>query len=297
MRQRGKTRSQLLGMNFFRGITVQSRPIRFGLLLLAILAPLLCCGEEKVPRLTGIVHWENTARALLELPSGRGVRLRPLLQIGEAAADFKVKRIEVDSGTVELLQKGATNHILTLGLPPAEQLTRRTLNLRAADLEQVLEVYQQLSGRTVIRSAAMPMTKIDCTSGADLSPELAVGTLTNSLRQAGTIITPIGAKFAVAGTERDDEQIKSLKQPPTTTRAPGEEIFPPGLIRFHEADSAQVLRVYAELTRRRVTPPQRTGPIKVTVRSQTPLNRREAVWLLEACFRMAGLPMWSEHTN
>ena len=222
--------------------------------------------------------------------------MRPILREGEAAGGWKVERIDVEAGTVGLLRHGGDSQILDLGLTPAERIARRTLYLRAADLSQVLEVYQELSGRTVIRSATMPITKIDCNSAADFSPESAVGILTNSLKKAGTVVTLIGAKFAVAGTKRDEDRIRSLKPPPAIV--PGEETFAPGLMKFHEADLAQVLPVYAELIGRPMKPPQRlTPPIKVTVRSQTRLNHREAAWLLEACLHMAGMPVWPEHTN
>jgi len=270
--------------------------MRLGFILVMFMVPLLYCAEEKTPKLTGIVYWQNEARALLELPSNRGVPTRPILREGDAVGGYSVKRIDAESGTVELLQRDGDGHILDLGIPPGERTPGRTIQLHGADLRQVLEVYQQLSGRTVIGSAAMTIVKIDCKSDADLSRELAVGILTNSLRKAGIIITPITEKFAVAGTEHDDKRVKSLKQPPPSN-VPGEEIFPPGLIKFQEADSTQVLEIHAELTGRRVTPPERARPTKVTVRSQTPLNRREAAWVLEASLYMGGMPVWSERTN
>jgi len=272
--------------------------MRLGFILAMFMVPLLYCAEEKTPKLTGIVYWQNEARALLELPSKGSDPMRPILREGEVLTEsgYGVKRIDVEMGRVELFQRGGDSHILHLGLAAGEQLAGRTIYLRGADLRQVLEVYQELSGRTVIGSAAMTIVKIDCKSGADLSRELAVGILTNSLRKVGTIITPVAEKFAVAGTERDGERVKSLKQPPPSN-VPGEEIFPPGLLKFQEADSAQVLEIYAELTGRRVTPPERARPTKVTVRSQTPLNRREAAWVLEASLYMGGVPVWSEHTN
>lgn len=68
----------------------------------------------------------------------------------------------------------------------------------------------------------------------------------------------------------------SGKQPPAL------EVFPPGLIKFQETDLNQVLDFLAELSDKNLlsTPALPAG--KVTIRSQTAMNRGQAVWMMSA---------------
>lgn len=90
-----------------------------------------------------------------------------------------------------------------------------------------------------------------------------------------------------------------LGTPPSTltavdTAAPGspaEEVFPPGLIKFQDADITQVLEVYQELTGRTVMRPNNLPQTKVTIRSQTPLTRKEAIQALDSILSLNGVSM------
>ena len=65
--------------------------------------------------------------------------------------------------------------------------------------------------------------------------------------------------------------------PNNAAERPDTELFPPGLIKLQEADLVQVLDFYQELTGRTVLRPASLPAAKVTIRSQTPLTRKEAV--------------------
>lgn len=70
-----------------------------------------------------------------------------------------------------------------------------------------------------------------------------------------------------------------------------EEKFPPGLIKFSEADMNQVLDIYQELTGKTVIRAASLPAAKITVKSQTELTRTEAIHLLETLLAMNQITM------
>src|SRR6185369_14581410 len=70
------------------------------------------------------------------------------------------------------------------------------------------------------------------------------------------------------------------------------ELFPAGLISFTDAELIQVLAIYQDLADRTVIS---ANPLaKVSLRSQTPLSRQEAIWLLDSAIRLRGVVMIPE---
>ncbi|HEU0009371.1 MAG TPA: hypothetical protein VFT34_06115 [Verrucomicrobiae bacterium] len=65
-----------------------------------------------------------------------------------------------------------------------------------------------------------------------------------------------------------------------------EEVFPPGLIKFQDADLNQVLDIYQELTGRTLLKSGTLPQAKITVKSQTPLTRSEAINALDTILAM-----------
>ena len=72
------------------------------------------------------------------------------------------------------------------------------LKFEDSDLSQVLDVYQDLSGRTVVRSTAMPMAKINIRSQTPLTRIEALQTLDSVLAQNGIVMIPQGTKHVKA---------------------------------------------------------------------------------------------------
>ena len=70
-----------------------------------------------------------------------------------------------------------------------------------------------------------------------------------------------------------------------------EDIFPPGMVKFQDSDVLQVLDIYQEMTGRTVVRPTSLPATKISVRSQTPLTRREAIQLLDTILAMNGITM------
>jgi general secretion pathway protein D len=78
---------------------------------------------------------------------------------------------------------------------------------------------------------------------------------------------------------------------PAGINDPNQEILPAGLIKFNEADLSQVLEIYQELTGRTVLKPNSLAPAKISIRTQTPLTRAEAVQALDSILSMNGITM------
>lgn len=138
-------------------------------------------------------------------------------------------------------------------------------------------------------------------------PRPSLGALTNLLR---TNIT----SAATAGQTNRPATIPSFPPPPTTpSTTPGtvaggastnrtaagttagaatgaegtkEEIIQAGVIKFQAADLNSVLEVYAELVNRTILRPATLPDAKITLKTQTPLTRSEAIRALEAVMNM-----------
>ena len=65
-----------------------------------------------------------------------------------------------------------------------------------------------------------------------------------------------------------------------------EEMIPPGMIHFQEADLNQVLDVYADLTQRTILRPSSLPAVKITLDATTRLTVREGIQALEAVFAL-----------
>ena len=70
-----------------------------------------------------------------------------------------------------------------------------------------------------------------------------------------------------------------------------EEILPPGMIDFRQADLNVVLQVYAELVNRTILRHASLPAPTITLKTQTPLTKKEAIQALDAVLAMNGISM------
>ena len=90
------------------------------------------------------------------------------------------------------------------------------LSFSNADLSQVLPIYQDLSGRSVIYGAALPHAKISFTSQTALSRREALQALDTVLAQNGIIMIYLGTKLvkAVPAAQAASEAAPVIELPP-----------------------------------------------------------------------------------
>lgn len=100
-----------------------------------------------------------------------------------------------------------------------------------------------------------------------------------------------GSKPASRDTAKQhgNETFSSLDRP-----RPGEEVFPPGLIKFEAADLNTVLRIYQELSGRTLIRPTGLPQPTISIESETPLTRTEALQTLDSVLAQNGIVMIPE---
>ncbi len=295
-------------------------------LLLSITASILLlmsqftggAGVDAPARLTGIVKFPNTTKALLESPvppsrrgagNGRYPELAPLppggnarsarpvmLGAGERSSNLEVIAIDEKAGTVRI-KTGKEEQVLSLDQKADEAIAGRTLQLQSAHSSLIWDIYQAFCECTVLLPPDLPEVTVDVTSGPGLSPQEVVGLLTGALAAKGVGMQPMGGKFVVAFRQEAAGKLAKLAPPPQPNPSgqagPIDPVFPPGLIKFTSAEAQQALDIYQELSGRTLI--IQANPIgKITVRSQTAMSRREAVWMLETLFLLGGLKVVAE---
>ncbi len=85
----------------------------------------------------------------------------------------------------------------------------------------------------------------------------------------------------------------TLKASVTAPAAPAvpEEIIPAGTINFPAADLKEVLKIYSELVNRTILQPANLGSPQITLKTQTPLTKKEALQAFEAVFALNGISL------
>lgn len=97
----------------------------------------------------------------------------------------------------------------------AETFPPGLIKFEDADLNQVLNVYSELSGRTIVRSSALPTVKVSIRSQTSLTRIEALQALDSVLAQNGVIMIPQGTKFVKAVAR----QAAANESPPVVTRS------------------------------------------------------------------------------
>jgi len=236
-------------------------------------------------KLTGIVCFRGTCYALGEATSARpyAAPQRPILQPGEKFDGLEILSIDEKKGIVTFRHNNETQRLTLAQGDTPESPLGQTFNLKAADSSQLLEVYQELAGRTVLRSPVLPGAKIDLRSDGALSTQTAQEALVQAFATKSIALVPKDKKFAFAVPKSAEARLQTI--PPLEDPAPAAEKpngrFPPGLLKFNEADISQVLEIYQELAGRTLLLATSIPHIKITIRTQTECQRSEVIGALE----------------
>lgn len=250
--------------------------------------------ETPLPKLNGIIAIAGRTNALVELKlAGIQRSYKFWLESGERVDTLELTSINPKAGVVTVVVDGVAA-TLDLGAPPNGGVP--TLNLKNADSRSVLDLYQRLAGRTVLRSPTLPVTKVTLQSAAGLRHSAVVDLLGQALRENGVFVQPRGDKFTFATEFSKVPRLAGIKEPPAPPSADDKktELVPPGLLKFSDADHWQVLDIYQELTGRTLLQAPGLPPSKVTLLSQTELSRNEAMWMLEAALYLGGISVVNE---
>jgi len=156
------------------------------------------------------------------------------------------------------------------------------------DMLQVLDIYCELTGRTVLRPMSLPATRISLRNQTSLMREEAAWMFEAALAVEGIAIVREREKFAFAMPLPLRKKLPKFNAEDALAKATRNA--PPGAMKFQDADLQALLNIYAELLGRKPLPIERVVPgVKFSLRTQGKLNQAEAIFALEAVAAVNGL--------
>ena len=185
---------------------------------------------------------------------------------------------------------------------PQEMLPPGIIDFVEAETSQVLEIWQELTGRTVIRHGYFFGNKIALRTQNPMSRAQATWLLDAALRLAGVFVIPEGEKFAFAvpwartnDLPRFDRAAALAKAvPPPPPPPPQTQQYPHIVV----LDAQRLMGWYAPYTRRQALPlATNFPPLKFSARVQAPLDQAETIFLLEALAQLNGAAFELVGTN
>ncbi len=203
--------------------------------------------------------------------------------------------IHPDTATVKArLRAKAEPTELTLTDPAARLPQSSGIVLENASLDQVLNLYSEFSGRTLLRSPTLP--NIYVTVVAAVSDQTGVlQALQAALAERGIAVVANGKKFVMIVRAQQAESVVPRSGQITSDGSNSEsKLIPAGALNFPGADINQMAMIYAELVGRKLdsgTPFHSSTNSVIRFRNQTPLTPKAARYALDTVFGWAGMKM------
>jgi hypothetical protein len=156
------------------------------------------------------------------------------------------------------------------------------IKFTSADALQVIEIWQELTGRTVIRPNGLLADKITLRSQTELTRHEAIWLIEAALKMANVATVHEGDKFSFAVPLERTNTLPRFDRQAAMART----IVPVGPtngFRLANVDLAKLAEAYAAATARQAAPVVgAAAPVRFDVRAQTPLDQAELIYLLEA---------------
>jgi hypothetical protein len=181
-------------------------------------------------------------------------------------------------------------------------------------LDEALDLYQDFSGKTVLRSPNLPsLSEFNKPIPSTDTNGMKV-VLENELLQHGIQFIPHREVFALAvaagwSNSPEAQFLATLKPRPTDAspsaslipnpidQTPGQEAIPPGTIDFRGADFNQFADLYSMLLHRTILHPSQISCPLFKLRTQTPLTKTGAIYLSELALALNGIAVADDGTN
>lgn len=245
--------------------------------------------SEPVLKLTGIISLPGFKRALLESPGAP--RGEGSIALSKGAREGRVEVITINDreGSVEVV---AAERRLSLKFEP-QAMVRPTetsdsnLRLSQASLDQVLDVYATISGRTVLQHPTLRASRLSLNAAAKTRPE-AVVVLEQLFQEHGVASVHDGSKFVMIVPSSLTNTVTARSASIATTTISVAPILD-GTINFQNADSRQALTVYGLLVGRKLVNAGGLRAFTIRLRTVTDLTRPEAAYALEMLFLWNGV--------
>ncbi len=181
-------------------------------------------------------------------------------------------------------------------------------------LHQALELYQEFTGKTVLRSHHLPsLSEFNKPIPSSDTNGMRV-VLENELLNKGIELIPLSELIVLAvesGWKNSPaaNYITTIKPPAkresgsvpaaalSNDPGPKEETISPGTIDFRGADINQFLDIYATLLNRTILRPTDLISSTFALRTQTPFTKNDVIYLLEAALALNGIASVEDGTN
>jgi len=173
---------------------------------------------------------------------------------------------------------------------PDQVLPVGLIKFTEAEMFQVLDIYQELSGRTVLFAANTPRAKITMRSQTEWTRLEAIWALETAIGLGDATVFPHQAQFAIVQPSSWAEPPKEFVSNQSAVATPGAKEVPAGSIKFWEVSSEEFLKLYASLCGREPLPIESNVPrSRINIRNQTTLTSAETIYALDALAAVNGL--------
>lgn len=181
-------------------------------------------------------------------------------------------------------------------------------------LDEAIELYQEVSGKTVLRSPKLPSLAefkrpIPSSDTNGLRIVLEYELLTHGIQivphreifalavEVGWSNSPEAQYLATIKPRSTDASPSASLVPNPADQVPGREAIPPGTIDFRNADVNQVLDLYGMLLNRTILRSAQLSSPTYSLRTQTPLTKSGAIYAMETLFALNGIAAVEDGTN
>ncbi len=156
------------------------------------------------------------------------------------------------------------------------------LNFPRTDLNQVLSIFQELAGMTLVHPPVLPASSIALYTATPLTRAEAIYAMTAVLALNGVSIAPISERFLFAFPSSQSPKLTSLlARKAFAHNVPEKQMVSPDSVRLSWAGLEQVGSVYQELCGQRINlEPGLSGP-RFSIRLQAPAPAGEVLGALD----------------
>lgn len=160
-------------------------------------------------------------------------------------------------------------------------------------LKSALEIYAELSSRSLLRSPTLPNPTLSFRALAGGKPDAAI-LLSAAFSANGIAAIPDGDKFALVVRKAEvrffHARSVEIKEPSSDTR--DREMIPAGAVVLVGADLRSVAMIYAQMSGRQTNPANWDRNIpnpNFFFKNQTPLTKPELLYAYDTLFELNGL--------
>jgi hypothetical protein len=153
-----------------------------------------------------------------------------------------------------------------------------------------LDVYGQLTGKTVLRPSTLPRLPDSITADLSADKTNAIARIESAFAERGLELVQDGPHFVrVFGKEARNSLTNAPLRGAELAPSKGQETGPSGMIDFNQADLSQVLEIYAALSQRTVLRPVTLPAPPVTLKTRGGLTRPEVVYAIATVLALNGI--------